>query len=309
MGLYNNVSDSIAALAGNGNLLGRLDDSVRHSTAAAGKFASTALGGGRLATAIGSAAGSMGGAAISNKINSHIPASARNAINAAGKAGSQLLSGDWESAVLTGAEAGAFDRLLGEGLGGALGSGSSQGRYWGTGNRLYGGISPADAKQMYAEIISARRAKKNLFLVEVGSPLSGDFSQMFNLFCTDVEITPMNITGDKRRVGGASVDSPQSSEAVELRITTLDDQEGSLKRWFEEHAAAVAASDGTFGVPANYAITFTLRHAFVGEAARAGFASTGLYRAVSYDYSLSRREDALEELQMTFTQLDTFMRP
>ena len=65
MGLYNNVSDSIAALAGNGNLLGRLDDSVRHSTAAAGKFASTALGGGRLATAIGNAAGSMGGAAIS----------------------------------------------------------------------------------------------------------------------------------------------------------------------------------------------------------------------------------------------------
>ena len=29
----------------------------------------------------------------------------------------------------------------------------------------------------------------------------------------------------------------------------------------------------------------------------------------SYEVGLSRREDALEEIQMTFTQLDTFMRP
>ncbi|MOA49877.1 hypothetical protein D3C78_1728180 [compost metagenome] len=99
----------------------------------------------------------------------------------------------------------------------------------------------------------------------------------------------------------------QSSEAVELRITTLDDRAGSLKRWFENHAAAVAARDGTVGVPANYAITFTIQHAFVGDAK--GFEGKGLYRPVSYEVGLSRREDALEEIQMTFTQLDTFMRP
>lgn len=305
MGLYNNVADSLAGLAGGGNFLGKVDAAIKDGASALGGYASSALGGGKLAKAVTGAAANMGAGALSSKINSHIPASMRNAINAGAKAGGQLLEGDWQGAVLTGIESGEIDRLIG----GVVGGAASQGRYWSGANRLYGGITPRDARQLAATVIATRRAKRNLFLIEVGSPLAGDFSETFNLFCTDVEITPMNVTGDKRRVGGAQIDSPQSSEAVELRITTLDDQQGSLKRWFEEHAAAVAARDGTFGVPASYAITITLRHAFVGDAARAGFSSAGLYRAVSYDNSLSRREDALEEIQMTFTQLDTFMRP
>ena len=305
MGLYNNLADSLAGLAGGGNFLGKVDSAIKGGAGALGGYAGAALGGGKLAKAVTGAAATMGGGAISSKMNSHIPASMRNAINAGAMAGGQLLEGDWQGAILTGLESGEFDRLLGSVRGGA----APQGRYGNSANRLYGGTSPREAQRLYAEAISARRAKKNLYLIEVGSPLSGDFSQTFNLFCTDVEVTPMNVTGDKRRVGGAQVDSPQSSEAAELRITTLDDQQGSLKRWFEAHAAAVAARDGTFGVPASYAITITLRHAFVGDAARAGFSSAGLYRAVSYDNSLSRREDALEEIQMSFTQLDTFMRP
>ncbi|MNO51612.1 hypothetical protein D3C76_420110 [compost metagenome] len=279
MGLYNNVADSLSG----GNFLGKLGVAIRSGAEQAGTNA--------------------GGGIISSQMNSHIPASMRNAINAGVKAGGQLLNGDWESAALTALESGEVDRLLGSVLGGQV----AQGRYWAGANQLYGGITPTEARRIYGEAINAKRAKKNLFLLKVSSPVSGDFSQTFNLFCTDIDLNPMNITGEKRRVGAAMVDCVQSSEAVELRITTLDDRAGSLKRWFENHAAAVAARDGTVGVPANYAITVTIQHAFVGDAK--GFEGKGLYRPVSYEVGLSRREDALEEIQMTFTQLDTFMRP
>ncbi|MDT4801543.1 hypothetical protein FQZ97_342510 [compost metagenome] len=303
MGLYNNVADSLSGLGLGGNFLGKLDGAIRTGAEQAGTYAGTALGGGKLATAVTQAGATIGGGIVSSQMNSHIPANMRNAINAGAKAGGQLANGDWEGATLTTLESGEVDRLLGNVLGGQM----AQGRYWAGVNPLYGGITPTEAKRIYSEAISARRAKKNLFLLKVSSPVSGDFSQTFNLFCTDIDLNPMNITGEKRRVGAAMVDCVQSSEAVELRITTMDDKAGSLKSWFESHAAAVAARDGTVGVPANYAITFTIQHAFVGDAK--GFEGKGLYRPVSYEVGLSRREDALEEIQMTFTQLDTFMRP
>ena len=69
-------------------------------------------------------------------------------------------------------ESGEVDRLLGDVLGGQ----AAQGRYWAGTNQLYGGITPTEAKCIYAEAISARRAKKNLFLLKVGSPVSGDLA-------------------------------------------------------------------------------------------------------------------------------------
>lgn len=303
MGLYNNVADSLSGLGLGGNFLGSVDGAIRSGAEKAGAYAGTALGGGKLATAAAKAGTSMGASIASNKMNSAVPAHLRNAINTGAMAGGQLLNGDWEGAALSVLESGEVDKVLGNVLGGQ----ASQGRYWARASQLYGGITPTEARRIYGDAISARRAKKNLFLLKVGSALSGDFSQTFNLFCTDIDLNPMNITGEKRRVGSAMVDCVQSSEAVELRITTMDDRSGTLKRWFEDHAAAVASRDGTVGVPADYAITFTIQHAFVGDAR--GFEGKGLYRAASYEVGLSRREDALEEIQMTFTQLDTFMRP
>ena len=64
------------------------------------------------------------------------------------------------------------------------------------------------------------------------------------------------------------------------------------------------------GTPAQYAIKIRVVHSFVTTGSnRGGYEDIGLFRPSSLDVSLSRREDGLQEMQMTFSQLDTFMRP
>lgn len=164
-------------------------------------------------------------------------------------------------------------------------------------------------KKKYREFIALSRARKNHFIIQVNSNVTGDFSNKMNLFVTDIDLNPMNLSGEKKRVGGGFVDTPTGAEATEIRITTMDDEEGTIKRWFEQHCAAVVASDGTFGVPANYAVTIKVLHAVVdGEDTTSAFTNKGLYRAASYEVQLSRREQAMQEVALTFTQLDSFMR-
>ena len=96
----------------------------------------------------------------------------------------------------------------------------------------------------------------------------------------------------------------------ELRLTTIDDQQGTLKRWFAAHHGAAAPRDGTVGVPDSYAITIKVVHAFITRGSnRGGYEDIGMFRPANMALSLSRREDGLEEVQMSFSQLDTFMRP
>lgn len=165
-------------------------------------------------------------------------------------------------------------------------------------------------KDRYRKFLSIKRARKNHFIMRFKSNLSGDISDTMDLFITDVELTPMNIVGEKQRVGGAFIDTPTGAEATELRITTLDDKAGTIKNWFEQQCAAVVARDGTFGLPKNYSISISVLHAFVnGEKdADSAFINKGLYRAANYEVQLSRREQAMQEVVLTFTQIDSFMR-
>ncbi|MDW0357814.1 hypothetical protein Q8G38_00630 [Halomonas venusta] len=295
--------DKISASGASGNILGDADSAIRSGASSIGKLAGTAAGGGRLASAVSQAGASMGSQAVSRAMNSHIPPNMRNAINSGADSLSQIANGDIEGGILTALESG----LAGDRLARFLGAQSSQGRYWSGVNMLYGGITPSEAKRIFQEAVDAKRAKKNLFLLKVQSALAGDFSHEFNLFCTDIDRGPSEVSGGKARAGSAQLDTLTQAEPVVLRITTMDDRAGTLKRWFEAHIAAVASKDGSFGVPADYSIVFAVQHAFVGDVG--GFTGQILCRAQSYEVSLSRREDALEELQMTFTQLDTFMSP
>lgn len=175
---------------------------------------------------------------------------------------------------------------------------------------IHGGLKPSDAAKIYQDAMLTDRARKNLFFLTVESELLGDMSETFNLFATDVERGPSEVSGTKARVGSAQVDLLTQSEPVVLRITTLDDVNGTLKQWFEAQTAAVARPDGSFGVPGGsngYAVTITIQHAFAAD--MGGFTGKVLCRPQSYEVGLSRREDALEELQMTFMQLDTFISP
>ncbi len=111
-------------------------------------------------------------------------------------------------------------------------------------------------------------------------------------------------------------------------VFLISDMDGTLKKWFEDHVAAASNSDGTFGVANCYAVNFSITHGYTAstsgmvEALGAavlgslldmdtslGFMNKGYFRPVSYEVSLSRREDGLQEVSMTFTQCDTFVKP
>jgi hypothetical protein len=91
-------------------------------------------------------------------------------------------------------------------------------------------------------------------------------------------------------------------------MTTLDDEEGTVKKWFTAQSAATVHQDGTVGVPFEYAIEIDVLHAFVKDN-DTGYRDKGIYRPANMDVSLSRSDKGLAELTLTFNQLDTFITP
>lgn len=265
--------------------------------------AASAMGGGKLASTVTGIGGGMATNAAMNLVNKHIPIQAQRALNVGAGALGDIMSGNFEDAGMRLLDSGLLNKFL-PGMGGV----ASQAMYWGVPTPLFGGISPTEAKGIYDGMRGHRFSKKNLWLIEVSSELSGDKSQQFNMFATELDYAPLTISGEKHKVGSSSVDTVQSSEPVELRLTTMDDQSGFVKRWFEAHCAAAAAPNGTVGVPSRYAVTIKIVHAFITRGSnRGGYENIGLFRPANLEVSLSRREDGLQEVQMTFSQLDTFM--
>lgn len=301
MSLYNNIAESLSK----GGLTGAVRSGLDSTLGGAAAAATEALGGSKLAQTAANMGKSIASNAAMNLVNKYVPITAQRAINTGAGAIGDLARGDWDAAGMRLLDSGLLNDILPGGSGIA-----SQTRFWGASTPLYGGISPGEAKRIYDEMRGQKLSKKNLWLIEVSSRLSGDASQRFNMFATEIEYEPFNLTGEKRRVGGVMVDTIQGSEAVELRLTTLDDNAGTLKKWFAAHHGAASARDGTVGVPDAYAITFKIVHAFITrDSNRGGYEDVGLFRTGNMAVSLSRREDGLQELQMTFSQLDTFMRP
>lgn len=301
MSLYNNIAESLSS----GGLVGSIRSGLDSALGGVAGSASKALGGSKLAQTVTNMGKSMASNAAMNLVNKYVPLKAQHAINAGAGAVGDLMRGDWDSAGMRLLDSGLLNNLL-PGMSGV----ASQTKFWGGPTPLFGGISPTEAKRIYDEMRGQRLSKKNLWLIEVSSRLQGDASQRFNLFATEVEYEPFVLAGEKRRVGGAVVDAVQGAEPVELRLTTMDDQTGSLKKWFAAHHGAAASRDGTVGVPDTYAITIKVVHSFITrDSNRGGYEDIGLFRPVNLSVSLSRREDGLQEVQMTFSQLDTFMRP
>ena len=186
--------------------------------------------------------------------------------------------------------------------------------YIATPTPLFGGISPSEAIEIYQRNISIQRSKKNLWLLQVQSNLLGDASEIFNLFATEVEYSPFTIDGEKIKIGSGNIDRVDGATSTEMRITTTDDTIGNLKRWFQAQVAVAVHQDGTVGVPFDYAIRIAIAHNFITEdsaelakSKQMCFENIGWFRAVGIEISLSRRDNALEELSMSFTQLDSFV--
>jgi len=174
---------------------------------------------------------------------------------------------------------------------------------------LFGGVTLDEARKIHQMSVTRPWARKNLFHVTVESPLAISSANiktnLFNIFCIGVDYSPITLTGEKRNIGTAVADILKTTEAIELRLTTLDDTAGTLKSWFANLSALAAPSDGTVNVPADFATRFTIRHAFIdGER---GYPDKALFRPGSLEISLSRADQGMQELTMSFVQIDTFM--
>lgn len=231
-----------------------------------------------------------------DKVASAIPASARKHLPLARK----LMSGGVAGLVDAG-----LDRLFEKvGINGTLlPGGGADGPA-----ALLGGISLADARRLFEEHSSIVFAKRNLFCIRVRNIQGGDPLDI-NMFATDVSYSGFTAQGDAIQVGSGAFDVVTGSERREMRVTTLDNVHGDVKRWFRERHNAMCRSDGTFGLPIDYVFRVDVLHAFFDEKADGalnGFVDWFVMRPGSIDYEKSRRDDGLEEVQMTFTQWDTF---
>jgi hypothetical protein len=178
-----------------------------------------------------------------------------------------------------------------------------------TPNPLLGGITPIEARMIAEDLTSRELSRKNLFLLEVVSNLLGSGAgQTFNLFATGVEYSPYTLSGEKRRIGGASNDTLQAGDPVEMRITTYDDKAGSIKGFFAQHAQKAVRQDGTVTPPSYYALKIKVIHGIISQNYNFGsYEQSGWFRPANIEHSLSRTEQGMEEVTMTFTQLDSFM--
>lgn len=296
MSLYNDIANALSR-QGLGTAIGGGVD------AATGPMKNT---GSTFGNAVGGAVSGMARNAATGVANKYIPGNMQRIANAATGAVGDIMNGNIDNAATRIFDSGVLDGVI-PGMSGI----AAQARYWGTPTPLYGGISPREAKQIYDELRNNRYARKNLYLLEVSSKLAslpGDVSGRFNMFAVDLDYAPYTITGEKKKIGAAHVDITNSADPVELRMTTMDDQDGFIKQWFAAHCAAAAAQDGTVGVPDKYAISIRIVHGFITEGSnQGGYEDVGDFRPANMDISLSRRDQALSELQLTFVQLDTFM--
>lgn len=175
---------------------------------------------------------------------------------------------------------------------------------------LMGGITALEAKKIYREALSIKRSNTNLFLVEFSSRLMGDVSGKMNMFVTSLDYTPFSVSGEKVQLGSAQVDLVNSSEPVELMLTTLDNKSGFVKEWFARHCAIATREDGTVGLPFEYAIKIRIVQAYISNLSAlfgGAYADVGLFRPANIDVSLSRSDDSVQSLSLSFSQLDTFM--
>jgi hypothetical protein len=234
--------------------------------------------------------------------NKYIPGQYRQLVRSGTGAIGDIMNGDFSNAGLRVLDSGILDEFI-PGMSGI----SSQVRFFNTPTPLMGGLTPAKAMEIMNDVMSTRYCHKNFFILEVSSELLGS-TDRFNFLATDVEYSPFMITGEKRKIGAAHVDSVNSSDPIEIRLTTYDDEIGFIKHWFKAHCEARTASDGTVEPAGKSAITIKVIHGVVmGADTGNAYDDIGKFRPGNIDISLSRQDDSLQEIQLSFVQLDTFI--
>lgn len=132
-------------------------------------------------------------------------------------------------------------------------------------------------------------------------------SSKFNVYAMDVSYSPITIEGEPINIGSAVIDNVTTTAHVDISVTCRDDKYGTIKKWADGKASQVAQADGTFGLPADYALNIRILHGYVGDdvALGRGYSQSFVCRISSVEISKSRSDNGLNDLQIKFTQIDT----
>ena len=209
---------------------------------------------------------------------------------------------------------------LTEFVGGFLDS-NSQMKTW-----LTGGKTLEQLQKETIRYIGTHYARKNIWYIEIEDdhppPHTIGHAGLINQFAVDLNYTPWMIQSEGLQVGSLHMDGVSGSERTDIRLTTFDDARGLIQKWFYGKCAQVSNGDGTFGVPRDYLLRFRIRNMALSRESWVHSSTNGisrgkgstwddefLVRPTSIEIDLSRRDQALQELQMTFTQWNTNMQP
>jgi len=133
--------------------------------------------------------------------------------------------------------------------------GDETNKNWGSSNFL-GGYTANEMIGMMANFRLHRPANKNLFIISIANPAAPitaaemglkqtpvelrdangsawGIPEAFSMFATDVSYGRFTLTGEKKQIGSGYADTLNSSGPVDVHVTTMDDQRGTLKRWFK----------------------------------------------------------------------------
>ena len=295
MSLYDKITSQLAASLSGDTPMSDLAKSLGNTGSSASKAIAGAIGGNT-----GKALGGIGGSAVSRMVNKHIPPDAMNALNTYGGAIDKAASGDFDDLGASLIRGGALNKFA-DSLSGSV----AMGKLNAFDNPVFSGVTLNRAIDLFNQHRFTKLAKKNLFLIEVSSKLTAHESAVLHLLATSVDYPSVQTNSTSEKLGTAYVDLIDSSEAIDLSVTAYDDMRGTLKAWFKNHAAESAPTDGTAGLPSNYAIRIRVVHGVIDDG-QAGYEDKGWFRAQAMTNSLSRHEHDLHEVSMTFKQIDTF---
>lgn len=184
---------------------------------------------------------------------------------------------------------------------------------------LLGNVSLERVEEVQNLLHDIRMARKNLWYIRVtdqnppataGGIPAGVPLGLLDMLAVDVSYSPFTMAGEKINIGSAVLDRLTGTENVDLSLTVLDDEVGTIKRWFEGKCKQAANSDGTFGLPVEYCVNIEVVHAIsTPEAAINGmpYTSKMLMRPQAIQFDMSRRDQAMQELQLNFTEFDTHL--
>lgn len=193
---------------------------------------------------------------------------------------------------------GNFGAAANKGLDKLFGASSS----YGAGNVALAGTSWSTLIQMYEEAQSVLRERSNLWHVLV-EPIGKVGAPRVNLLATEFSYNSVQLGYDTRKIGSGFTQVPTGSEPTEVTLTCYD-VDGEIKTWFENLKLQAAHPDGTFGLPADYANTFTFTHGAIEEGR--GYASSMVLIPVSCQVAQNRAIEEFSALNLTFTTYESF---